>query len=110
MAQDTVSLQQVIYDFMISVDQDDYASNASEVFIKSVALRGVREMGFDLMKRIKATTLAVDATTNTVSFPCDYVDYTKIGKIGRKRCGLALASRSNSRLISAFFWLVSMPK
>lgn len=82
MAQDTVSLQQVIYDFMISVDQDDYASNASEVFIKSVALRGIREMGFDLMKRIKATTLAVDTTTNTVDFPCDYVDYTKIGKIG----------------------------
>lgn len=101
MAQDTVSLQQVIYDFMISVDQDDYASNASEVFIKSVALRGVREMGFDLMKRIKATTLAVDATTNTVSFPCDYVDYTKIGKIGSDGLIYVFGENKNFNLTGA---------
>jgi hypothetical protein len=82
MGQNTVSLQQVVYDFMLSIDQDDFANNASEVFIKNIALRGIREMGFDLLKRIKATTLAVDPSTNTVDFPCDYVDYTKIGKIG----------------------------
>ncbi len=81
MAQDTVLLEQVITDFMLSMDHDDYANNASGVVIKNFALRGIREMGFDILKRIKATTLNVDAN-NTVAFPADYVDYTKIGIIG----------------------------
>jgi len=82
MAQDTVSLEQVITDFMISIGDDDYINNASEVLIRNVALRGIREMGFDILKRIKATTLSVDGATNTVNFPADYVDMVKIGKVG----------------------------
>lgn len=82
MAQDTVSLEQVITDFVISIGDDDYINNASEVLIRNVALRGIREMGFDILKRIKATTLSVDGATNTVNFPADYVDMVKIGKVG----------------------------
>jgi hypothetical protein len=39
-------------------------------------------MGFDLLKRLKATSLDIDLSTNTVELPCDYVDLVKIGIVG----------------------------
>jgi hypothetical protein len=101
MAQDTVSLEQVITDFMLSIDHDDYANNASEVMVKNFALRGIREMGFDILKRIKATTLNVDPSTNTVAFPADYVDYTKIGKIGSDGLIYVFGENKNFNLTGA---------
>jgi len=82
MAQDAVSLEQVVTDFMISITDDDYINNSSEILIRNLALRGIRDMGFDMLKRIKATTIAVDGANNTAAFPADYVDMVKIGKIG----------------------------
>ena len=52
MAQDTVSLDQVINDFILSIEGDDYINTASEVMVRNLALRGIREMGFDILKRI----------------------------------------------------------
>jgi hypothetical protein len=59
MAQDTVSLEQVITDFVISMESDDYANTASDTLIRNLALRGIREMGFDILKRLKATELSI---------------------------------------------------
>ena len=82
MAQDTVSLEQVITDFVISMESDDYANTASDTLIRNLALRGIREMGFDILKRLKATELNIDLNTNTVTLPADYVDLVKIGIVG----------------------------
>ena len=82
MARDTVSVDQIINDFMLSVDGDDYANNASSMLIRNYALRGIREMGFDIMKRIKSLKLEVNTDNDTVQLPDDFVDYTKIGVIG----------------------------
>lgn len=100
MAQDAVSLEQVITDFMLSVDHDDFANNASEVVVKNLALRGIREMGFDILKRIKAVTINVSAN-NTVDFPIDYVDYTKIGKIGSDGLIYVFGENKNFNLTGA---------
>lgn len=82
MARDTVSVDQIVNDFMLTLEGDDYANNASGVLIRNYALRGIREMNFDIQKRIKSLKLDVDTTTDTVELPDDYVDYTKIGIIG----------------------------
>lgn len=100
MAQDAVSLEQVITDFMLSVDHDDFANNASEVVVKNLALRGIREMGFDILKRIKAVTINVSAN-NTVDFAIDYVDYTKIGKIGSDGLIYVFGENKNFNLTGA---------
>ena len=100
MAQDAVSLEQVITDFMLSVDHDDFANNASEVVVKNLALRGIREMGFDILKRIKAVTINVGAN-NTADFPIDYVDYTKIGKIGSDGLIYVFGENKNFNLTGA---------
>lgn len=72
-------LSQVISDFKITRDSDDFAANASDVALRNFALRGIRELGFDVVSRIKSLKLTVDKTNNTVAIPDDYVDLIKIG-------------------------------
>ena len=79
MAHNKVKLSQIIRDFIITLDGDDYASNASDYAIRNFALRGIREIGFDLGKKIKSLKLSIDSTNNTVALPDDFVDLSKIG-------------------------------
>ena len=74
-----VTLTDIIGDFKITMDSDDYAANASDIAIRNFALRGIRELGFDVTSRIKSLKLSIDTSTNTVSLPDDYVDLVKIG-------------------------------
>ena len=80
MAHNKVKLSQVIRDFIITLDGDDYASNASDSAIRNFALRGIREIGFDLGKKIKSLKLDIKAN-DTVDLPDDFVDLTKIGVV-----------------------------
>ena len=76
-----VPLSQVISDFKITRDSDDYAANASDAALRNFALRGIRELGFDVVSRIKSLKLTVDSTNNTVAIPDDYVDMIKLGVV-----------------------------
>jgi hypothetical protein len=75
-----VPLRQVIDDFMITMDADDYLSNVSDSAIRNVALRGIREFGFDVTSRVRSLKLTV-GSNGTVTLPDDYVDLIKIGVI-----------------------------
>jgi len=79
MARNTVSLDQIIRDFIITLDGDDYASNASDFAIRNLALRGIREIGFDISKKVKSLKLVINSVNNTVELPDDFVDLLKIG-------------------------------
>jgi len=76
-----VPLSQVIGDFKITTDSDDFAANASDEALRNFALRGIRELGFDVVSRIKSLRLTIDKTNNTVALPDDYVDILKIGVV-----------------------------
>lgn len=76
-----VPLSQVINDFKITTDADDFTSNASDAAIRNHALRGIRELGFDVVSRIKSLKLSVDKSNNTVLLPDDYVDLLKLGVV-----------------------------
>lgn len=78
MAHNKVKLSQVIRDFIITLDGDDYASNASDSAIRNFALRGIREIGFDLGKKIKSLKLDIK-TNDTIDLPDDFVDLIKVG-------------------------------
>lgn len=82
MARDTVSVDQIVNDFMLLMDGDDYVNNASSTIVRNYALRAIRELGFDVQKRVKSLKLEVNDDNNTVELPDDYVDYTKIGVVG----------------------------
>lgn len=78
MAQHKIKISQVINDFQITMDGDDYASNVSDIALRNFALRGVREIGFDLGKKIKSLKLPI-TSNNTVPLPNDFVDISKLG-------------------------------
>lgn len=77
-----VTLRQVMDDFMLTVDVDDYISNVNDAMLRNIALRGIREFGFDISKRIKSIKTPIDPATNSASLPSDYVDFLKIGIVG----------------------------
>jgi len=99
MAQNTISLEQIVTDFVFSMDSDDFANNASDTVVRNLALRGIREMGFDILKRIKAANLAVSAT-NTVTLPADYVDLVTIGIVGEDGLVYVFGENKNKNLLA----------
>lgn len=82
MARNYTPLIRIINDFILSLDISDYASGVSDIALRSFALRGIREMGFDLSKVVRSLKLSVNSTNNTVELPDDYVDWVKVGVIG----------------------------
>jgi hypothetical protein len=82
MSQETVAVSQVVNDFILTLAGDDYASNATDTAIRNFALRGIREMGFDMGQRNKTLELTVDATLSKVDLPVDFVALTKLGVVG----------------------------
>ena len=99
MAQNTVSLKQIINDFVLTMDSDDYVNNVSDTVIRNLALRGIRDLGFDIMKRVKAANLNVSAT-NTVTLPADYVDLLKIGIVGEDGLVYVFGENKNKNLLA----------
>ena len=82
MSKESVSINQIVNDFILTQGSDDYASNVSDTTLRNYALRGIREMGFDLTKKIKTAELTVDTTLGKVDFPADFVALTKLGVLG----------------------------
>ena len=75
-----VTLRQLINDYIITLDGDDYTANASDSAIRNFALRGIREFGFDVTSRIKSIKLDVQSNSTAI-IPDDYVDLIKVGSI-----------------------------
>ena len=82
MARNTTTLDQVISDFVLTSEGDDYIANASDVAMRSIAMRGIREMGFDVSNVIRSLKLDITSSNNTVELPDDFVDIIKIGVVG----------------------------
>lgn len=82
MSMNKVKLSQIINDFIITSDGDDYANNVSDSAVRNFALRGIREIGFDLGKKIKSIKRTIDTTNDTVALPDDFVDLLKLGIVG----------------------------
>lgn len=81
MSMNTVPLNVILADFRIGLDSDDYVSNVSDIQLRNIALRGIRDIGFDIGKKTKSLKLAVNSN-DTVTLPDDYVDLIKIGVVG----------------------------
>lgn len=75
-----VTLRDVIEDFFLTLDEDDYVRNANDVVVRNTALRGIREFGFDVTSRVKSIKASI-ASNSTVALPDDFVDMIKIGVV-----------------------------
>mgnify|MGYP003123382348 CR=1 FL=1 len=74
-------LRQIIDDFLITNDADDYTANVSDVTVRNLALRGIREFGFDVTTRVKSLKLPIESSNDTVTLPTDFVDVIKVGVV-----------------------------
>jgi hypothetical protein len=83
MARNTVSIDQIVNDFILTGSGDDFVADASNTVVRNFALRGIREMGFDMLKRVKSLKLNINKTLNVVDLPDDFVDLIKIGIVGQ---------------------------
>jgi hypothetical protein len=102
MARNTVPLKQIINDFIITMGEDDYAGNASDTQIRTHALRGIREMGFDMSKKIRSLVLTINSANNTVELPDDFVDWTKVGIVGSDGLVYVLGENKNINYSQAY--------
>lgn len=90
-----VSLREVIVDYMLTMDEDDYASSATEYAIRNMALRGIREFGFDVQPRVRSLKRTLESN-NTIILPDDFVDVIKIGTVDEN--GIVRAFAENKSL------------
>ena len=102
MARNKVSLNQIINDFVITLADDDYAGNASDNQLRTHALRGIREFGFDMSKTIRSLKLTVDTANNTVELPDDFVDWSKVGVVGNDGIVYVLGENKNLNFSQAY--------
>lgn len=102
MARNTVPLDQIINNFIITLADDDYAGHASDTQIRTHALRGIREMGFDMSKKIRSLKLSVNASNNTIELPDDFVDWSKVGVVGSDGIIYVLGENKNINYSQAY--------
>lgn len=102
MARNTVPLNQIINDFIITMGDDDYAGGASDNQIRTHALRGIREMGFDMSREIRSLKLGVDSSNSTVELPDDFVDWSKVGVVGADGIVYVLGENKNINYSQAY--------
>jgi len=96
-----VSLREVIVDYMLTMDEDDYASSATEYAIRNMALRGIREFGFDVQPRVRSLKRDLEAN-NTIVLPDDFVDVIKIGTVDENGIVRAFAENKNLNISQAY--------
>lgn len=97
-----IPLDQVINDYIIAMQEDDYASNVADYQIRQYALRGIREFGMDISANIKSVLLDVNEQYGYVEIPCDLLALTKIGQIGSDGLVYVLAENKNMNLLENY--------
>lgn len=82
MAYNYITLSQVMDDYLVTIDADDYVSGVNNTVLRNIARRGIREFGFDVTSIVKSLKVTVDSSNNTITLPEDYVDIVKLGIVG----------------------------
>ena len=79
MAIDYTTIEEVINDFQLMIDDTSYDKEAQIYQLRLLALQGLRELTFDVEQKVKTTTITVDSTTLQCTLPADYVKLLRIG-------------------------------
>jgi hypothetical protein len=76
-----VTLNELINDYMMSRDADDFTSNVPRYKVLYQAKRGLRELYYDVLKEIRAIELELSPMLSIV-LPPDFVNYVRISWVG----------------------------
>ena len=84
MSRQFVPLEAIVNDYMLMAKEDDRVDkNISITKCRSLAVSSLREMQWDVAKSFNSIVLDVDENTSSVDFPTDYVNYIRVGFIGK---------------------------
>ena len=78
-----VTMEQVINDYMANRSEDDYTGNTPRHRVVYQAMRGVRELYYDIMQEIKAIELDLSSSLQ-ITLPEDYVNYVRISWVDER--------------------------
>jgi hypothetical protein len=78
-----VTLEEVINNFMMSRDIDDFTSMSSRAKVIYHAKRGLREFYYDVLQEVQGIELELSPTLQ-VTLPPDYVNYVRISWVDEK--------------------------
>lgn len=107
MARYKLSLSDFASDMMFQLyGEDSYANNIHRAKVCNLALQGLQELNLDIGGSLKSVRIDVNQNTNSVDFPEDFMDYTKIGILD-DNCKVQFLGRNDKINISGDFLLDS---
>jgi hypothetical protein len=82
MARNFINLSEIVNDFLLTRDEDDYDKSSNFIQLMTWGKQAIRsEISFDLRASLKTATIDIDQTLGIAELPSDYIDYAKIGAI-----------------------------
>ena len=79
MAIDYTSIDEVVNDFQLMMDDTSYDKDAEIYQLRLLALQGLRELKFDAEQEVKTSELLVNSTNLRCTLPSDFVKMLRIG-------------------------------
>lgn len=89
-----VTLEDIVNNFIMSGDEDDYTSNVDPHKVMFQSRRAFRELYFDVMQEIKAIKLELSPQLNVV-LPPNFVNYVRISWVDEEGNLHAMAENKN---------------
>ena len=79
MAIDYTTIEEIINDFQLMIDDTSYDKEAQIYQLRLLALQGLRELTFDVEQRVKTIEKVVQSTSLRFTLPNDYVKLLRVG-------------------------------
>ena len=98
MAIDYTSIDEVVNDFQLMMDDTSYDKDANVYQLRLLALQGLRELKFDAEQEIKTDELFVNSSTLQCTLPSDFVKLLRIGYKNSDDEFVSLGYKSNLSL------------
>lgn len=81
MARHWTPIDDIVNDYMILMDDDDYGATRNSAKVRKLAISALKHLRQGGLKTIQGAILTVDKNTNSVELPNDFIDYARIGVI-----------------------------
>jgi len=101
MAIDYTSIDEVVNDFQLMIDDTSYDKEAHVYQLRLLALQGLRELKFDVEQEVKTAEAVVQTAPLAISLPSDFVKLLRIGFKSSDGNFHALGSNPNLSLDAA---------
>tara|TARA_Y100001937_G_scaffold24181_1_gene34764 strand:+ start:1740 stop:2951 length:1212 start_codon:yes stop_codon:yes gene_type:complete len=98
MAIDYTSIDEVVNDFQLMMDDTSYDKDAEIYQLRLLALQGLRELKFDAEQEVKIDELFVNSSTLQCTLPSDFVKLLRVGYKNSADEFVSLGYKSNLSL------------